>query len=169
MRMSLTLLSMNAVVIRLREIVAKDITAERPRIDAVFYLLDAMWLFWGESLEEIREITFEIGMLGQYGLDINDPKETHVLRALPGRTLSALQLVCIMYAGFKRIEPGMDIGVDLGEEWGMVLDSLGHFAASADPVALEGAEDGPEAAFLRLEAALQGLVVSSIDYFRKTY
>ncbi len=24
-----------------------------------------------------------------------------------------------MYTGFKRIEPGMDIGVDLGEEWGM--------------------------------------------------
>jgi hypothetical protein len=24
-----------------------------------------------------------------------------------------------MKAGFKRIEPGMDIGVDLGEEWGM--------------------------------------------------
>jgi hypothetical protein len=22
-----------------------------------------------------------------------------------------------MYAGFKRIEKGMDIGVDLGEEW----------------------------------------------------
>jgi len=24
-----------------------------------------------------------------------------------------------MKAGFKRIEPGMDIGVDLGEEWVM--------------------------------------------------
>lgn len=66
-----------------------------------------------------REIAFEIGMLGQYGLDINDPQESHVLRALPGRVLSALQLICIMYAGFKRIEPGMDIGVELGEEWGM--------------------------------------------------
>jgi hypothetical protein len=47
------------------------------------------------------------------------PTETHVLRELPGRGFSALGLVCIMYAGFKRIEPGMDIGVDLGEEWGM--------------------------------------------------
>jgi hypothetical protein len=32
---------------------------------------------------------------------------------------SALELVCIMYEGFKRIEPGMDIEVDLSEEWGM--------------------------------------------------
>jgi len=58
-------------------------------------------------------------MLGRYGLDINDPQETHVLRALPGRTFSALQLICIMYVGFKRIEPGMDIGVELSEEWGI--------------------------------------------------
>ena len=58
-------------------------------------------------------------MLGKYGLDINDHQETHVLRALPGRAFSALQLICIRYAGFKRIEPGMEIGVDLGEEWGM--------------------------------------------------
>jgi hypothetical protein len=66
-----------------------------------------------------RRSPFEIGMLGQYGLDINDPKSSHVLRSLPGRGFSALQLVCIMYAGFKRIEPGMDIGVDLAEEYEM--------------------------------------------------
>ena len=62
-------------------------------MDAVFYLLDAMRLFRGKSLQEIQEITFEIGMLGKYGLDINDPQETHVLRALPGRTFSARELV----------------------------------------------------------------------------
>jgi hypothetical protein len=65
-----------------------------------------MRLFRGKSLQEIQEITFEIGMQGKYGLDINDPQESHVLRTLPGRTFSALQLICIMYAGFKRIEPG---------------------------------------------------------------
>jgi len=63
-----------------------------------------MRLFRGKSLQEIQEITFEIGMLGKYGLDINDPQESHVLRALPGRVFSALQLICIMYAGFKRIK-----------------------------------------------------------------
>jgi tetratricopeptide (TPR) repeat protein len=103
----------------LRKIAARELKARGPRMDAVFYLLDALRLFRGKSLQEIQEITFEIGMLGKYGLDINDPQETHVLRALPGRVFSALQLICIMYAGFKKIEPGMDIGVDLGEEWGM--------------------------------------------------
>ena len=67
------------------------LTARRPRMDAVFYLLDAMQLFSGKSLDEVREVAFEIGMLGQYGLDINDPKETHILRSLQGRTFSALE------------------------------------------------------------------------------
>ncbi len=53
-------------------------------MDAVFYLLDALKLFKDRSLQEVKEITFEIGMLGRYGLDINDPKELHVLRSLPG-------------------------------------------------------------------------------------
>jgi tetratricopeptide (TPR) repeat protein len=69
----------------LREIAVRGLKARGPRMDAVFYLLDAMRLFRGRSLQEIQEITFEIGMLGKYGLDINDPQETHVLRALPGR------------------------------------------------------------------------------------
>jgi hypothetical protein len=43
-------------------------------MNAVFHLLDALRLFRGKSLQEIQEITFEIGMLGQYGLDINDPQ-----------------------------------------------------------------------------------------------
>jgi len=103
----------------LREIAVRGLKSRGVRMDAVFYLLDAMRLFRGRPLKEVQEIAFEIGMLGQQGLDINDPKETHVLRALPGRAFSALELLCIMYAGFKMIEPGMDIGVDLGEEWGM--------------------------------------------------
>jgi len=58
-------------------------------MNAVFYLLDAMQLFRGKSLEEIREIAFEIGMLGRQGLDINDPKSSASADAA-GRGASAL-------------------------------------------------------------------------------
>ena len=37
-----------------------------------------------------------------------------------------MELLCIMYAGFKRIEPGIDIGVDLGEEWEMAKRLAGE-------------------------------------------
>gem|GEM_PF-3097942 len=53
-------------------------------MDAVFYLLDALRLSRGKALEEIREIAFEIGMIGRHGQDINDPQETNVLRAMLG-------------------------------------------------------------------------------------
>jgi tetratricopeptide (TPR) repeat protein len=48
----------------LREIAVRGLKAKGPRMDAVFYMLDAMRLFSGKSLEEIQEISFEIGMLG---------------------------------------------------------------------------------------------------------
>jgi hypothetical protein len=103
----------------LREIAAREIKACGPRMDAVFYLLDAMRLFSGKSLNEVREVAFEIGLKGSTAWTSTPPKETHVVGLLPGRNFSALELLCIMYAGFKRIEPGIDIGVDLGEEWEM--------------------------------------------------
>lgn len=60
---------------------------------------------------------FKIGILGQHRRDESGPRETHVLRALPGRTFSALDLLCIMYTRFKQIEPGIDIGTELGEDY----------------------------------------------------
>jgi hypothetical protein len=68
----------------LREIAVRGLKSRRMRMDVVFYLLDAMRLFRGRPLKEVREIAFEIGILGKYGLDINDPQETNVLSALPG-------------------------------------------------------------------------------------
>ena len=47
--------------------------------------------------------------------------------------------------------------VEFGLVAGLDLDLLGHFAAGIDPVALQCTENGLEAAFLCLEAALQGL------------
>ena len=102
----------------LQEIAVRGLKSRGLRMDAVFHLLDAMRPFSSRSQEEIREIALEIGMQGRHGLDINNPREMHVLRSLPGRTFSVLELVCIMYGGFKRIGPVMDGGVvDQGEAW----------------------------------------------------
>ena len=74
----------------------------------------AIWL-GGKSLQEIQEITFEIGMLGKYGLDTMTPRRDTrpVVAAVEG--FLRVAVICIMYTGFKRIEPGMDIGVDLSQ------------------------------------------------------
>lgn len=102
----------------LREIAAQEFRSPGIRMDAALYLLDAMKIFKDKSFQEIQEITFEIGMLGRFGLDINDHSTQHVLRSLPG-VFTSLNLVCIMYAGFKRIQPEMDLGIDLSKEYEM--------------------------------------------------
>jgi len=47
--------------------------------------------------------------------------------------------------------------VELGLVVGLDLDFLGDFTVGVDPVALQSAIDGSEAALLGFEAALQGL------------
>lgn len=84
---------------------------------AVWYFLDALEKFDSMTEEEIRSISFEIGMLGSTGLDYSSPDEKYTLRSLPGKKFSGLHLMCIMYAGFKRIAPEQDIGMDLNEPY----------------------------------------------------
>ena len=50
----------------------------------------------------------------------------HTLSAYPGESFSGLQLMCLMYAGFKRIAPEQDTGMDLNEPW---ISALGLFNA----------------------------------------
>ena len=42
--------------------------------------------------------------------------------ALPTRPFSGLQLMCLMYAGFKCIAPDQDTGTDLNEPWITALE-----------------------------------------------
>jgi len=39
--------------------------------------------------------------------DVNDHSAQHVLRSMPG-VFTALNLICIMYVGFKQIQPEID-------------------------------------------------------------
>jgi len=80
---------------------------------AVWYLLDALKRFENMPEDDIRKISFEIGMLGRTGLDYSSSEEKYTLRSLPGEKFSGLQLMCLMYAGFKRIAPEQDLGMDL--------------------------------------------------------
>ena len=86
------------------------------RMDAVMYCLGAMETFAKLSKEDIRKIAFEIAMLGTKGLDVNDPAQKYQLRSLPGR-FSGLHLVSIEYVGFKLVDPSVDLGFDLSQEY----------------------------------------------------
>lgn len=87
-----------------------------PRPDAVMYCLGAIERFEKISRADIERIAFEIAMLGRTGLNVNDPGQKYRLKSLPGE-YSGLQLVCLMYVGFKIVAPEQDIGFDLAREY----------------------------------------------------
>ena len=55
-------------------------------------------------------------MLGTKGLSVNDPSGKYTLRSLPGN-FSGLHLLCLQYAGFKVIDPTVEIGFNITAEY----------------------------------------------------
>jgi len=86
------------------------------RMDAVMYCLGALQKFAKMSQGEVQAVAFEIALLGQRGLDVNNPDPQYTLRSLPG-DYSGLHLMSLMYVGFKQLAPDKDIGFDLAEEY----------------------------------------------------
>jgi tetratricopeptide (TPR) repeat protein len=82
---------------------------------AVFYFLDAFKRFDAMTADGIRNVAFEIALLGRSGLDYSDPAEKYELKSIPNRKFSGLHLMCLMFAGFKRVEPEQDVGMDLND------------------------------------------------------
>lgn len=86
------------------------------RPDVVMYIAAALETFAKVGPDKARQITFEVAMKGQNGLDINDPEQKYTLTTLPGK-FSGMHLVSIMYAGIKALDPSMDAGIDLSAEY----------------------------------------------------
>ena len=82
---------------------------------AVFYFLDAFKRFDAMTADEIRDVALEIALIGRAGLDYASPEEKYELKTIPNRKFSGLHLMCLMYAGFKRILPEHDVGMELNE------------------------------------------------------
>lgn len=89
------------------------LTAKQPA--AVFYFLDAFKRFDAMTPEQVRDVAFEIALLGRNGLDYAAPDEKYELRALPDRKFSGLHLMCLMFAGFKRVAPEHEVQMDLND------------------------------------------------------
>jgi len=89
---------------------------------AVYYCLDALKRYQEMPVERIREIAFEIGMVGRNGLDYASPDQKYTLKSLPDEKFSGLHLMCLMYAGFKRIAPDHDLHMDLNEPFLTALE-----------------------------------------------
>ncbi len=86
------------------------------RMDAVMYCVSALKKFDLMTLEQVRNVGFEVAALGMNGINVNDPKSEYHLRTLAG-TFTGLQLLCYEYVAFRQVAPDMDIGFDLAKEY----------------------------------------------------
>ena len=89
---------------------------------AVWFLLDALKRYARLADEDVRQIALEAALLGREGLDYASPDKNYTLRALPGEAFSGLELMCLMHAGFKRLAPGEDTGMNLDEPFLTALE-----------------------------------------------
>lgn len=91
------------------------------RPDVVQYMKDALTRFKSMDVSQIQNLAFEIALLGNKGLNINDPTQRHEIQAWPGE-FSGLHLISIMFAAFQQFAPGTDVGIDLSEEYRIALE-----------------------------------------------
>ena len=101
-----------------------DTVDGKVRMDAVYYMQGAMDEFSRKSRQEIGQIVMEIALLGQSGLQINKPDIRYALKNLPGK-YSGLQLVSIMHAGIRLLDPNADTGTGLDREYEAALAMRG--------------------------------------------
>lgn len=75
------------------------------------------------EVTQIQDLALELAILGNTGLDINDPTKKHQIRAWTGEH-SGLHLISIMYAAFQQFAPDTDIGIDLSKEYRIATKSV---------------------------------------------
>ena len=85
------------------------------------YCLGALERYEGMAEDKIKEIAFEIGLLGQSGIDYTNAEKRYSLHSIPGEQFTGLQLLCLMYVGFKKIEPSLDTGLDFRDAYEIAL------------------------------------------------
>ena len=86
------------------------------RIDAVFYMQGALDEFAVLSRKQAGKIIMELALLGQKGLQINNPDVRYSLQTKSG-DFSGLQLVSIMHVGIKSLDPNAETGTGLDRDY----------------------------------------------------
>jgi len=85
------------------------------------YCLDALKYFKDKTPIEIRDIGFEIALLGTSGIDPHDANKKLHIASIPNKTFSGLQLLAFMYVAWQSIDPTHNLNLDFKNEYQMAL------------------------------------------------
>jgi len=70
---------------------------------AMFYYLSALKTFDGMTDSEVREVGYEIALIGQNGIKHNDPDSRYFVKSL-NKELSGLQALSHMFVAWETID-----------------------------------------------------------------
>lgn len=87
----------------------------------VLYLLGALKRFEKITNDEIFKISSEIALLGSSGIDYASSDKKYSLASIPKEKFTGLQLMCLMYVGFKKVNPSLNPAPDLDGAYEMAL------------------------------------------------
>lgn len=90
---------------------------------ALMYIKDALDHFSIISKKQVKDIGFEIAMLGRSGIDPNKP-DKYSLSSVPNKEFTGWRLLSWMYAAWMDFEPDMVAGfnLDLNEEYNLAQE-----------------------------------------------
>ena len=85
---------------------------------ASMHMLAALERFEVLPLSKVKQIAFEIAVMGMSGLDYASPEKKYRLNAVPDEHFSGLELMCLMHAGLRTVDPTLNTGLDMEEPYG---------------------------------------------------
>lgn len=83
----------------------------------VMYCLSALQLFEKKTKDEVKEIGFEIALLGTHGIDPKNTEKRYNLASIPGKQFSGLQLLAYMFVAWQEIDPTANVSLDFIKEY----------------------------------------------------
>ena len=81
------------------------------------HMLAALERFDALPLSRIKQIAFEIAVMGMSGLDYASSETKYRLNSIPDEHFSGLALMCLMHAGLRAVDPTLNTGMDLEEPY----------------------------------------------------
>jgi hypothetical protein len=88
---------------------------------AVFYFLEILKRLDGMDVETMQRVAADAALVGKDGLDYGSPEKSYRVAAYGDEMLSGLEVMCVMFAAFKRVAPAHDISIDLHDAYQKAL------------------------------------------------
>lgn len=104
----------------------KWVKSQDPTANAavVMYCLSALQYIKDKAAQEIKQLGFEIAMMGRQGFNTNNAEKIYHFANVPGKDFSGLEALAWMYTTWQQIDNAVDIGADFKKEYELAKELI---------------------------------------------